>query len=162
MMQGVLCTARLLLQPATIMDAPRLIAINDPTTPEHITQFVESQLSWWQEYSYGLWLIVLPTTEALAGWCGLRPHDSPNDPELLFGLTASEHKHGFATEAVRAVLTYAFSLPTIQSVWAATNANNLASAAVMKRAGMSYETQKELDGVLSVLYRIRVPSRNVE
>jgi [ribosomal protein S5]-alanine N-acetyltransferase len=161
-MPGVLRTDRLLLQPATIMDAPRLIAINEPTTPERITQFVEGQLSWWQEYSYGLWLIVLPSTETLAGWCGLRPHDSPNDPELLFGLAPSEYKRGFATEAVRGVLAYAFSLPTIQSVWAATNTNNLASTAVMKRSGMSYETQKELDGVLSVLYRIRVPSRNLE
>ena len=156
-MQGILRTDRLLLQPATIVDAPCLIAINEPTTPERITQFVENQLSWWQEYSYGLWLIVLPTTKTLAGWCGLRPSDSPNEPELLFGLAASERKCGFATEAVRAVLAYAFSLPMIQSVWAATSANNLASAAVMERAGMSYETQMELDGVLSVLYRTPSP-----
>src|ERR1700690_1561465 len=152
-MHGVLRTDRLLLQPAKTTDAPRLIAINEPTTPERITQFVESQLSWWLKYSYGLWLIVLPTTETLAGWCGLRPGDSPNEPELLFGLAATERKRGIATEAARAVLAYAFSLPTIQSLWAATSANNTASSAVMERAGMSLEMQKELDGVLSMLYR---------
>jgi [ribosomal protein S5]-alanine N-acetyltransferase len=158
-MHGVLRTDRLLLKPAAMADAPRLIAVNEPTAPDRITQIVESQLSWWQEYSYGLWLIVLPTTETLAGWCGLRPGDSPNEPELLFGLAASERKRGIATEAVRAVLAYAFSLPAIQSVWAATNQNNVPSAAVLKRAGMSFEAQKELDGVSSVLYRIRAPSR---
>ena len=161
-MHGVLRTDRLLLQPATAVDAPHLIAINGSTTPERIMQFVDNQLSWWRQYSFGLWLIILPTTETLIGWCGLRPLDSPNEPELLFGLAATDRKRGFATEAVRAVLAYAFSLPTIQSVWAATSANNLASAAVMRRTGMSYETQKELDGVLSVLYRIRAPSRNVK
>ena len=161
-MNGVLRTDRLLLKPAVAADAPRLIAISEPTTPDRLTQFVENQLGWWKEYSYGLWLIVLPTTETLAGWCGLRPGDSPNEPELLFGLAASERRHGIATEAVRSVLAYAFALPTIQSVWAATNKNNLASAAVMKRAGMSFKAQQELDGVLSVLYRIRAPSRNVE
>jgi RimJ/RimL family protein N-acetyltransferase len=107
-------------------------------------------------------LIVLPTTEEVAGWCGLRPQDSPSEPELVFGLAESERKRGFATEAVQAVLAYGFSLPTIQSVWAATNTNNWASEAVMKRAGMSYETQKELDGVLSVIYRIRAQSARVK
>jgi len=53
-------------------------------------------------------------------------------------------------------------LPTIQSVWAATSENNFASAAVMKRAGMSFDAQQELDGVPSVLYRVRAPSRSVE
>jgi RimJ/RimL family protein N-acetyltransferase len=162
MMHGILRTDRLLLKPAARADATRLIAINEPATPDRITQFVENQLSWWKQYSYGLWLIVLPTTETLAGWCGLRPGDSPNEPELLFGLAAGERKRGTATEAVRSVLAYAFALPTIQSVWAATNENNLASVAVMKRAGMSFETQQELDGVSSVLYRVRAPSRNVE
>jgi RimJ/RimL family protein N-acetyltransferase len=162
MMHGILRTDRLLLNPAARADAPRLIAINGPTTPERITQFVEDQLNWWNEYSYGLWLIVLPTTETLAGWCGLRPGSSPNEPELLFGLAAGERKRGISTEAVRAVLAYAFALPTIQSVWAATSENNFASAAVMKRAGMSFEAQQELDGVSSVIYRVRAPSRSVE
>ena len=121
MMHGILRTDRLLLKPAAAADALRLIAINEPTTTEHITQFVENQLTWWNEYSYGLWLIVPPATGTLAGWCGLRPGSSPNEPELLFGLAAGERKRGIATEAVRAVLAYAFALPTIQSVWAATS-----------------------------------------
>ena len=83
MMHGILRTDRLLLRPAATADAPRLIAINEPTATERITQFVENQLNWWNEYSYGLWLIVLPTTETLAGWCGLRPGSSPKEPELL-------------------------------------------------------------------------------
>jgi [ribosomal protein S5]-alanine N-acetyltransferase len=158
-MNGVLITDRLLLKPAAMADASRLAAISELTTPERITQLVEDQLNWWNEYSYGLWLIVLPTNETLAGWCGLRPGSSPNEPELLFGLAVNERKRGIATEAVRAVLAYAFVSPTIQSVWAATGENNFASAAVMRRAGMSLEAQKELDGELSVLYRMRAPSR---
>jgi RimJ/RimL family protein N-acetyltransferase len=158
MMNGVLRTDRLLLKPAATADAPRLIAISEPTTPDRITQFVENQLSWWQEYSYGLWLIFLPATETLAGWCGLRPGTSPNEPELLFGLVASERRQGIATEAVRSILAYAFALPAIQSVWAATNESNVAAAAVMKRAGMSFEVQRELDGTPSVVYRIRATS----
>lgn len=154
-MHRVLRTDRLFLQPAAMTDIARLIAINEPTATDRISKLVERQGIWWRDYSYGLWLIVLPGTETLAGWCGLRPLDSPNEPELLFGLAKDRLKRGFATEAVRAALVYALSLPTVQSVWAAASANDLASAAVMERAGMSYETQRELDGVLSVLYRVR-------
>jgi [ribosomal protein S5]-alanine N-acetyltransferase len=162
MMHGILRTDRLLLRPAAATDASRLIAINEPTATDRVSKLIENQVSWWKEYSYGLWLIILPTTEALAGWCGLRPGNSPIEPELLFGLAAGERKRGIATEAVRAVLAYALALPNIQSVWAATGENNFASTAVMKRAGMSFEVQKELDGASMVLYRVRAPQRNAE
>jgi len=162
MMRGILRTDRLLLKPAAAADASRLIAINEPTSTDRISKLVENQVSWWTEYSYGLWLIILPTTETLVGWCGLRPGNSPVEPELLFGLAAADRRRGIATEAVRAVLANVFALPKIQSVWAATSENNFASAAVMKRAGMSFEVQQELDGASMVLYRVRAPSRNVE
>ena len=161
-MRGILRTDRLLLRPAAATDTARLIAINEPAATDRISKLVENQLSWWRWYSYGLWLIILPTTEALAGWCGLRPGNSPVEPELLFGLAAGERKRGIATEAVRAVLAYALKLPNVHSVWAATAESNFASTEVMKRAGMSFEAQKELDGASMVLYRIRAPSRNVE
>jgi RimJ/RimL family protein N-acetyltransferase len=161
-MRGILRTDRLRLEPAAAADAGRLIAISEPTMPERVIQLVEGQLAWWNEYSYGLWLIVVPTSETLAGWCGLRPGSSPNDPELLFGLAAGERKRGIATEAVRAVLAYAFALPGIQSVWAATSENNFASAAVMERAGMLFEARQELDGVSSVVYRVRASSEGFD
>ena len=162
MMHGILRTDRLLLRPAAAGDASRLITINEPAATDRISKLVENQVKWWQEYSYGLWLIILPTTETLAGWCGFRPGDSPIEPELLFGLAAGVRKRGIATEAVRAVLAYALKLPNIQSVWAATGENNFASTAVMKRAGMSFEVREELDGASMVLYRVRAPSRNIE
>ena len=162
MMHGILRTDRLLLKPATAADASRLSATNEPAATDRILKLIENQMSWWKEHSYGLWMIILPATETLAGWCGLRPSNSPIEPELLFGLAAGNQGRGIATEAVRAVLAYALALPNIQSVWAATSENNFASAAVMKRAGMSFEIKQELDGASMVLYRVQARSRNVE
>jgi len=49
MMHDVLRTDHLLLQPDATADAPRLIAINEPTTRERTPLFVDDQLSWLAE-----------------------------------------------------------------------------------------------------------------
>jgi [ribosomal protein S5]-alanine N-acetyltransferase len=152
--RGILHTDRLLLKPAQAADTQRLIAVNDPAHAARVTKFVETQLSWWQDFYYGLWLIAVPDDEVI-GWCGLRPGDTLNDPEILYGLSATHRKQGYATEAARAVIDYAFSLSNIESVWAATDVNNTPSYKVMERAGMTFEAQRDLDGVMSLIYRIK-------
>jgi ribosomal-protein-alanine N-acetyltransferase len=147
-------TQRLLLRPTQAEDTQSLIAINDPSAGARVTLFVTRQLPWWQEFSYGLWLITL-ADEQVVGWCGLRPDNTPNEPEMLYGLSLAQRKRGLATEAARAVLDYSFSLPNIQSVWAATDVNNIPSSKVMERAGMAFEARKDLDGVMSLIYRIK-------
>lgn len=67
---------------------------------------------------------------------------------------ASRHR-GYATEAARAVIAFALAVPGVSSVWGATAITNLASAAVMRRAGMRFEQEGPLDGVPSFIFRIR-------
>jgi [ribosomal protein S5]-alanine N-acetyltransferase len=43
------------------------------------------------------------------------------------------------TEALRAVLDYAFRNPGMYRVWAVCDAGNVASARVLEKAGMSFE-----------------------
>jgi ribosomal-protein-alanine N-acetyltransferase len=110
---------------------------------------------WWQRCGYGMW-VVLPKDEiSLIGWCGMRPIQSPDMPELFYGLSAPARGHGFAAEAARAVIDFAFKRPGIKGVWAATTPDHAASIRVMERSGMSFDCRAQLDGVDSVIYRIR-------
>ncbi len=43
------------------------------------------------------------------------------------------------TEALRAVIDYAFRDPRVYRVWAVCDAENVASARVLEKAGMSFE-----------------------
>jgi RimJ/RimL family protein N-acetyltransferase len=46
---------------------------------------------------------------------------------------------GFATEAAQAIIEWLFSIPSIWRVWATCDTENLASARVLEKAGLSRE-----------------------
>lgn len=112
------------------------------------------------EFRVRYWLIVDSESEMPLGWCGVRPGNSPNEPELLYGLAPAAKGRGIATEAARAVVEYVLQLPGVESVWAATEPSHSASIGVMQRIGMTLEGCGELDGVDSVIYRIRNRAAN--
>jgi RimJ/RimL family protein N-acetyltransferase len=47
--------------------------------------------------------------------------------------------NGYATEAARAVVAWAFSVPAIRRVWATCDTANVASARVLEKAGLERE-----------------------
>ena len=47
--------------------------------------------------------------------------------------------HGYATEAARAIVAWALSLPAVRRVWATCDTENVASARVLERAGLVLE-----------------------
>ena len=47
--------------------------------------------------------------------------------------------HGYATEAARAIVEWAFSKPSIRRVWATCDTENVASARVLEKAGLQRE-----------------------
>ena len=142
-----------------VNDADQLVALRTSDGAgaknlERIAPFVSTQLRCWSTHGYGLWVILIQGDSTVTGWCGLRPGDTPLQPEALYGLGSAAQGKGYATEALRAVISFAFSVPGVSSVWAATGIGNTSSVAVMKRAGMLFERQEELDGVDSSMYRI--------
>lgn len=81
--------------------------------------------------------IIVRDTHEFIGWCGLdhvkrtRPY-----PELFYLLKRRHWGQGLATEAARAVVTYAFEELGLTAVRGSTDAENLASQRVMEKIGM--------------------------
>lgn len=151
---GVIETERLLLRLAEREDVGSLARAAETRTTDRISATIERQPAVWARHGYGLWVIVPRMEMRLVGWCGLKPGSTPDKPEITYGLEPESRRQGFATEAVKAVIAFALVNPDIQSVWGATATGNLASAAVMKRAGMALETAGVLDGVPSFIFRV--------
>jgi ribosomal-protein-alanine N-acetyltransferase len=158
--RATLNTERLLLRPAIREDVESLARVSGATTTERIIALVERSMVWWSDHGYGLWVLLDPKTQELVGWCGLRPGSSARDPEVIYGLATSARGSGLATEAVRAVVAFAFGNPDVHSVWAATAPTNYASVAVMERVGMTFDRRGELDGIQSLIYRIQKATAN--
>ena len=154
-MSGRIDTQRLLLRLADEGDVPAIARAAETTLTARISASIENQTRWWQEYGYGLWVLLPRGSERVIGWCGLKPGADPAHPEIMFGLEAASRGQGFATEAARSVVAYALALPGVSSVWGATVPGNAASAAVMKRIGMSLESEAPLDGVSSLVFRAK-------
>lgn len=63
---------------------------------------------------------------------------SKGEPELGYFLSPSVWGHGFATEAVRVVLSTLFTLTPIETVFASVRPANIASRRVLEKCGFTY------------------------
>lgn len=83
--------------------------------------------------SFSLAITVLGV-DRLVGICGFRPGAEPGTLEVFFSLVPSATGHGYATEAVTALVDHARSLGTERLV-ARVSDDNQASVGVLQRAG---------------------------
>jgi RimJ/RimL family protein N-acetyltransferase len=102
----------------------------------------------------GMWVVTERGADAVAGFCGLIRREEDSDPELLYGLAPAFWKRGFASEAAKAVLAYAFGTLGIARVTAATDPPNLASVSVMERLGFRLVRRGTLNDLDTLFYEI--------
>lgn len=89
---------------------------------------------------WGSWYVVEPAADGgpgtLAGVCGFHGPPTPEgDVEVGYGLLPAARGRGYATEAARALVAYAFADPRVRRVVAETLPHLDASIRVMERAG---------------------------
>ena len=154
-MSGHIDTVRLLLRLASESDTAAIAHAAEATSTARISASITNGARCWQEHGYGLWVLFSPGCERVIGWCGLKPGADPTNPEIMFGIEPASRGQGFATEAARAVVAHTLALPGVSSVWGATATDNAASAAVMRRVGMALESEGLLDGVQSLVFRVK-------
>jgi RimJ/RimL family protein N-acetyltransferase len=102
----------------------REIAKDHPDTPGEWFQFA----------------VALRATGQLIGDCAAMPHaDDPSQCEIGFTLAERYQGHGYATEAVRLLIGYLFTVRGKHRIIAYCDARNAPSAAVLERLAMRRE-----------------------
>ncbi|MDI1459447.1 GNAT family N-acetyltransferase [Catellatospora sp. KI3] len=93
---------------------------------------------------YGLWAVQVRDTGLVAGSVALKPLPEPDDGvpgagevEIAWHLHPDSWGHGYATEAARVLLEYAFAQLALPEVHAIAKPDNAPSLAVMRRLGMT-------------------------
>jgi RimJ/RimL family protein N-acetyltransferase len=165
---------RLLLRAHTPKDAPLIVEldadpevrryVDSPTAPtlEHITNNVFPR---WQEFrdntpGHGYWIAETREPQAFIGWFHLRAprHGTPErlgDLELGYRLLRAAWGKGYATEGSLAMLSHGFERLDPPRIIAAALADNVASIAVMKKIGMTLDTEwMYKDSIRAVTYAI--------
>jgi RimJ/RimL family protein N-acetyltransferase len=165
----VLTTPRLLLRTFRRDDLPRYAALNaDPEVVRYLggplTREDSDEIAAWAQELYareGLGLLAVERRQdgAFLGMCGLHHlHSYPNDVEVAWRLAREHWGQGYATEAATGWLDHAFGALGLSRVISITEPPNLRSLAVMRRLGMVFDHQAEVeeDGVVfqAVVYAI--------
>lgn len=107
-------------------------------------QRIEDSVAWlqrcddqWRQGVEYTWAITTPESETLRGVISARP--AGHRVEIGYVLARRYWGQGIMTEAARGVVAVALDFPWIHRVWATCDVENLASARVLEKAGMTFE-----------------------
>lgn len=148
-------TSRLLLRQWKQVDFPAFASLNaDPEVMEHIPALLsrgesdsmaEQCFALISEKGWGFWAVELKASGEFLGFVGLnQPEDTfPFSPciEVGWRLAKQYWGNGYATEAARCALKYAFKNLKLDEVVSFTAVANKRSRAVMERIGMVNSNQ---------------------
>jgi RimJ/RimL family protein N-acetyltransferase len=154
-------TDRLVLRRRRVEEAAiyrQLWAERDPRVPPHrridpqgrptVEEIAARIRAEGEESKPGILAVERKGTADVIGYCGLVFHGngSPDEPELAFELLRAAHGCGYATEAGRAVVTWAREAGYAR-LWATVWTWNVASRRVLEKLGFRETGQVERDPV---------------
>lgn len=90
-------------------------------------------------HGFGFWGVRERDNGDLIGFCGFRFVEPGEDVEILYGIDPRLWGRGYATEAARALLAWAFRETGLTRIFAGADAPNRASFRVMEKLGMRYD-----------------------
>lgn len=164
-MTPLLHTDRLRLRPCRIddldslhelwteADVRRFLFDDRQISEEEARSFIDASAVNFTERGYGLWLFFEHQSDLIAGFAGLL-HSSQEPPSLIFGTRPQLWNSGYAREAARAVLRYAFDVLGTERVVADVDEPNEASVRVLEALGMSLVRRAIVNGRPLLYYEI--------
>jgi RimJ/RimL family protein N-acetyltransferase len=152
-------TERLVMRQWQDSDREPFAALNaDPEIMEHFPNrldraasdaFVDRMAEALRRDGYGLWALEVAATGEFIGFTGLQKatFEAPFTPDMEIGwrLARSAWGHGYATEAARAAVRFAFTELDLDEVVSFTTRSNVRSQAVMRRIGMTHDPADDFD-----------------
>jgi RimJ/RimL family protein N-acetyltransferase len=172
MMGGIILeTERLSLREITEDDLDDLLEIwGDPETMRFFPRTLDSQAmrEWiernqrrYEQYGHGLWATTMRSERKLVGDCGLVIQEVEGIEELEVGYHFNRKYwgRGFATEAARACMDYAFERLGRRRVISLIRPENMPSRRVAERNGLRVEKEVLWHGYLHYVYAIEWNAR---
>jgi len=122
----------------------RLIDERGQLSREQVREKLLGEIATAEQFGVQYWPIFLLATDEHAGCCGLRPYDlAAGIYEIGFHIRSTLWGRGYATEAARGVMAYAFDELhfdglNVQALFAGHNPQNETSSKLLKKLGFRY------------------------
>lgn len=134
--------------------AMRYIGTGHTLTREDAWQQIATILGHWQLRGYGLWAVEEKASGALVGRVGLYNPEGWPGLEVGWALIPRFQGHGYATEAAKASLKFAFEEVAADEVISCIQPGNAPSIAVAERVGETYWRDNLLQGIRVHIYGV--------
>ncbi len=116
--------------------------VNDKTTASNY--IANNIINSYNINGFGLFLVNLKKDNQPAGICGIVKREGLTIPDLGFAMLPNYEGKGFATEASKAVISYAEKNLGISTLAGITKQENIASIRVLEKVGMQFQEMIQL------------------
>lgn len=129
------------------------VQLTNAQVKERLAQEISTCLNYGIQY----WPVFVLDNDRFIGCCGLRPY-KPEESILELGvhLCSDQWGKGYASEAARTVMNYAFNKLGVEALFAGHNPNNLVSMHLLNKLRFRYTHNEYYDptGLMHPSYRI--------
>lgn len=152
-MSRVVETEQLFLRKLTIDDLQVLHSIlSDEEVMEYYPKafdmnktksWIEWNIDNYRKYGFGLWAVILKENDHFIGDCGITMQNIHNNlvPEIGYHIDKRFWNKGYATQAAKACLQYAFDVLQLDEVYCYQKYTNLPSRRVAEKMGMKLQEE---------------------
>ncbi|HDR7795761.1 TPA: GNAT family N-acetyltransferase [Bacillus luti] len=105
---------------------------------EEVNDYIGQLISHWEQYDFGVWLLINRNTRKLIGHCGLRKIDETGEIEIMYLLDPEYWGNGYASEAANASIQYAKEMMNVKRIIARVKIANENSKKLLRNLGFTY------------------------
>ncbi|WP_337967053.1 GNAT family N-acetyltransferase [uncultured Flavobacterium sp.] len=137
---------------------------NKPIT--HIDQsraYIEFIHKQYKDFGTGRWAVILKETNEFLGWSGIKfitneINNHKDFYEIGYRFIEKHWGKGYATEAGKAFVDYAFNVMKVDALYAYADAGNENSRRILEKLGLRYVNSFEYEEELEVWYELKNPN----
>lgn len=124
---------------------------------------IENIQQQYKDSGIGRWAVILKETNEFIGWSGIKfikneINNHKDFYEIGYRFIEKHWGKGYATEAGKAFVNYAFNVMNVDALYAYADAGNSSSKSILEKLGMQYVNSFEYEGELEVWYEMKNPN----
>lgn len=174
-MKKLIETERLLLREFEFSDAEGMFELDSNpnvhtfvgkkpvTTIEESIAMIENIQQQYKDFGIGRWAVILKETNEFLGWSGIKfitneINNHKDFYEIGYRFIEKHWGKGYATEAGKVFVDYAFNELKADALYAYADAGNENSRKILEKLGLQYVNSFEYEGESEVWYELKKPN----
>ncbi|MDR7371136.1 GNAT family N-acetyltransferase [Flavobacterium aquidurense] len=123
-------------------------------------EYIQQQ---YKDFGIGRWAVILKETNEFLGWSGIKfitneMNNHKDFYEIGYRFIEKYWGKGYATEAGKAFVNYAFNEMNVDALYASADEGNENSRKILEKLGMNYVNSFEFEGKSEVWYKVKNPN----